>query len=66
MLSLLAGDVSRSTDQPAGRVHGQVKLATMSSNVSPEEKAISKTYPTSGILVLSKTYPTSGIYLADA
>jgi hypothetical protein len=39
----LAGDVSHSTDQPEGRVHGQVKLATMSSKVSPKNKATSKT-----------------------
>jgi hypothetical protein len=41
-LSLLAGDGSHSTDQPGGRVHGQVKLATVSSNVSPKNKATSK------------------------
>jgi hypothetical protein len=41
-LSSLAGDASHSTDQPGGRVYGQVKLATMSSNVSPENKATSK------------------------
>jgi hypothetical protein len=36
------GDVSHSIDQPEGRVHGQVKLATMFSKVSPESKATSK------------------------
>jgi hypothetical protein len=41
-LTSLAEDGSHSTDQPGGRVHGQVKLATMSSKVSPENKAISK------------------------
>jgi RecA/RadA recombinase len=41
-LSLLVGDTSHSTDQQRGRVHGQVKLATMSSKVSPENKATSK------------------------
>jgi hypothetical protein len=42
VLSSLAGDVSHSTDQLEERVHGQVKLATMSSKVSPENKATSK------------------------
>jgi hypothetical protein len=41
-LSPLAGDASHSTDQLEGRVHGQVKLATISSKVSPENKATSK------------------------
>jgi hypothetical protein len=41
-LSLLAGNASHSTDQPGGRVHGQGKLATISSKVSPENKATSK------------------------
>jgi hypothetical protein len=41
-LSSLAEDSSHSTDQPEGRVHGQVRLATMSSKVSPENKAASK------------------------
>jgi hypothetical protein len=40
--TLLAGDVSHSTDQPAGRVYGHVKLATMSSEVSPKNKATIK------------------------
>jgi hypothetical protein len=40
--SSLAGDVSHFTDQLEGRVHGQVKLATISSKVSPENKATSK------------------------
>jgi len=34
----LAGDASHSTDQPGGRVQGQVKLAIISSKVSPETK----------------------------
>jgi hypothetical protein len=42
VLSSLAEDVSPSTDQSEGRVHGQLKLATMSSKVSPENKATSK------------------------
>ena len=37
-LPSLAGVVSHSTDQPGGKVHGQVKLAIMSSKVSPETK----------------------------
>jgi hypothetical protein len=41
-LSSLAGDRSHSTDQPGGRVHGQVKLAIITSKVSPENKATSK------------------------
>jgi hypothetical protein len=41
-LSSLAGEVSHSTDQLEGRVHGQFKLAIMSSKVSPENKATSK------------------------
>jgi hypothetical protein len=41
-LSPLARDVSHSTDQTEGRVHGQVKLATMSSKVSPENKATTR------------------------
>jgi hypothetical protein len=42
VLSSLPVDVSYSTDQPGGRVHDQVKLATMFSKVSPENKATSK------------------------
>ena len=30
------------TDQPGGREHGQVKLAIMSSKLSPENRATSK------------------------
>jgi hypothetical protein len=41
-LSSLAEDASHSTNQPGRRVHGQVKLATMSSKVSPENKATNK------------------------
>jgi hypothetical protein len=41
-LSSLARDASHSTDQARGRVHGQVKLATISSKVSPENKTTSK------------------------
>ena len=37
-LSSVAGDGSHSTDQPGGRVQGQVRLANMSSKVSPETK----------------------------
>jgi hypothetical protein len=61
-LSSLAGNVFHSTDQPGGRVHGQVKLVTMSSKVSHENKPQSRL----SILILSKAYPTSGIYLADS
>ena len=57
---LLAGDASHSTDQLGGSVHDQVKLATMSSKVSLENKTIRL-----NILIISKAYPTSGIYLAD-
>jgi hypothetical protein len=42
-MTSLVGDVSHSTDQPEGSVHGQIKLATMSSKISPENKATSKT-----------------------
>jgi hypothetical protein len=42
-LSSLAGDASHSTNQPGGRVHGQVKLATISSKFLPENIATSKT-----------------------
>ena len=55
----LAGVVSHSTDQPGGRVHGQVKLAIMSSKVSPENKV--EPQARLSILILSKTYPTMGI-----
>ena len=40
--SLLAGDVSHSTDQPGDRVQCQVRLANMSSKDVPENKATSK------------------------
>jgi hypothetical protein len=40
-LPLLAEDVSYSIDQPEGRAHSQVKLATISSKVSPKNKATS-------------------------
>jgi hypothetical protein len=46
-LSSLAGDGSHSTEQPGGRVHGKVKLATISSKVLPENKATSKAKYTS-------------------
>jgi hypothetical protein len=39
---IIGRGLSHSTDQPEGRVHGQVKLATISSKVSPENKATSK------------------------
>jgi hypothetical protein len=42
VLSSLVGDVSHYTDQPEGRVHDQVKLVTISSKVSLENKATSK------------------------
>jgi hypothetical protein len=42
MLSLLSGDTSHSTNQLGERVHSEVKLATMSPKVSPENKATSK------------------------
>ena len=35
-LSSPAGDVSHYTDQPGGRVQGQVRLANMSTKVTPE------------------------------
>jgi hypothetical protein len=41
-LTSLAGVGSYSTDQQEGRVHGQVKLATITSKVSPKNKATSK------------------------
>jgi hypothetical protein len=41
-LSSLAWDASHSTDQVGGTVHSQVKLATISSKVSRENKATSK------------------------
>ena len=48
---------SHSTDQPRGKVHGQVKLATISSNqylkVVPQARL--------SILILSKAYPSSDI-----
>ena len=56
--------VSHTTNQPGGRVHGQVKLATMSSNASPEIKV--EPQVRLSILILSKTYSTSAIYLADS
>jgi hypothetical protein len=61
-LSSLAGDASHSTDQLEGRVHGQVKLAIMSSKVLPENKVTSKVEYTD----TQKAYLTSGIYLADS
>jgi hypothetical protein len=61
VLSSLVGDASYSTDQPGGRVHGQVKLATISSKVSPENKPQARL----SIPILTKAYLTSGIYLAD-
>jgi len=58
-LSSLAGDASHSTDQLEGRVHGQVRPATISSKVSPENKV--EPQIRLSILILSKTYPTMGI-----
>ena len=58
-LSSLAGVVSHSTDQPGGKVHGQVKLAIWSSNISPENKV--EPQVRLSILILSKPYPTMGI-----
>jgi hypothetical protein len=40
--SLLAGDGSNSTDQPGGKVQGQVKTAIKSSKDTPENNATSK------------------------
>ena len=40
--SVPAKDPSHSTDQPGGRVQGQVKPAIKSSKFSPEKKATSK------------------------
>ena len=54
-----AGVGSQSTDQPGGKVHGQVKLAIWSSNASPENKVEPQGL---SILILSKAYPTR-IYL---
>ena len=56
---IVVGVVSHSTDQPGGKVHGQVKLAIGSSNVSPENKV--EPQPRLSILILSKAYPTLGI-----
>jgi hypothetical protein len=39
---MLAGDGSHSTDQPGGKVQGQVKPAIISSKDAPENNAISK------------------------
>ena len=58
-LSSLAGVVSHSTDQPGGKIHGQVKLAIWSSNESPENKV--EPQARLSILILSKAYPTMGI-----
>ena len=58
-LPSLAGVVSHSTDQPGGKTHGQVKLATLSSNESPENKI--EPQARLSILILSKAYPTKGI-----
>ena len=58
-LSTLAGVGSHSTDQPGGKVHGQVKLAIWSSNVSPENKV--EPQARLSILILNKTYPNMGI-----
>ena len=41
---------SHSTDQPGGKVHGQVRLAIMSSKLVPENSAISDAYPSTDIL----------------
>ena len=48
--------MSHSTDQPGGRAHGQVKLAIMSSKVSPETKF--EPQARLSMLILSKAYPT--------
>ena len=61
-LSPLDGGASHSTDQPGGRVQGQVKLAIISSKVSPENEPQARL----SILILSKTYPSSGIYSTDS
>ena len=58
-MSSLAEVGSHSTDQPGGRVRGQVKLAIMSSKVSTENKVEPQTRLS--ILILSKAYPTMGI-----
>ena len=59
IISSLARDGSHFTDQPGGNVHGQVKLAICSSNISPGNKV----EPQAGlsILILSKAYLTMGI-----
>ena len=38
----LAGEASHSTDQPGAKVHGQVRLAIISSKLVPENSATSK------------------------
>ena len=58
-LPSLAGVISHSTDQPGSKVHGQVKLAIWSSNISPENKV--EPQARLSILILSKAYPTKGI-----
>ena len=58
-LPSLAGVVSHSTDQPGGKTHSQVKLATLSSNKSPENKI--EPQARLSILILSKAYPIKGI-----
>ena len=42
-VSALAEGPSHSTDQPRGKVHGQVKLAIISSKLVPENSATCKT-----------------------
>ena len=49
-MSALAEGPSHSTDQPGGKVHGQVRLAIMSSKLVPENSAISDAYPSTDIL----------------
>ena len=60
MPSPLAGVISHYTDQQGGKVQGQVKLANISSKVSPEIKI--EPQARLSILILGKAYPTIGIY----
>ena len=50
---------SHSTDQPGGRVQGQVRLANRSSKLVPEKKTVPQARLS--ILILSKTDPSPDI-----
>ena len=49
---------SHSTDQPEGKVHGQVRVEIISSKLIPENSATSKAEQ----LILSKAYPSLDIH----